>query len=120
MAFILSPWIFIAFVLTILLSTLLIQDAFHKIVRFDAYPEFSCNLDSLLKTLFFLPLNSTKLQMLFSFDFQIFGNSTYPVHLDHGRGFGRPNHDEISILAPLYQCCMIRYQCHLFLQYLKL
>ena len=39
---------------------------------------------------------------------QIFGNNSYPLHLDHGRGFGRPNHDEVSILAPLYQCCMIR------------
>lgn len=40
--------------------------------------------------------------------FKIFGNRTYPLHLDHGRGFGRPNHDELSILAPIYQCCMIR------------
>ncbi|XP_011630485.1 extracellular serine/threonine protein CG31145-like [Pogonomyrmex barbatus] len=27
---------------------------------------------------------------------------------DHGRGFGKPFHDETSILAPLLQCCMIR------------
>ena len=40
--------------------------------------------------------------------FQTFGNQSYPLHLDHGRGFGRPNHDEVSILAPLYQCCMLR------------
>lgn len=40
--------------------------------------------------------------------FKIFGNNTFPLHLDHGRGFGRPFHDEISILAPLLQCCMIR------------
>ncbi len=37
-----------------------------------------------------------------------FGNVTYPLHLDHGRGFGRMFHDEVSILAPLYQCCMVR------------
>jgi len=37
-----------------------------------------------------------------------FGNYTYPLHLDHGRGFGRSKHDELTILAPLYQCCMIR------------
>ena len=45
---------------------------------------------------------------LFAF-FQIFGNATYPIHLDHGRSFGRASHDEISILAPIYQCCMIRF-----------
>lgn len=40
--------------------------------------------------------------------FKIFGNDTFPIHLDHGRGFGRPFHDELSILAPLLQCCLIR------------
>jgi len=45
---------------------------------------------------------------LMNFFSQIFGNNSYPIHLDHGRGFGKTSHDEISILAPLYQCCMIR------------
>ncbi|XP_035795122.1 extracellular serine/threonine protein CG31145-like [Anopheles albimanus] len=40
--------------------------------------------------------------------FKIFGNETFPIHLDHGRGFGRPFHDELSILAPVLQCCLIR------------
>jgi len=41
--------------------------------------------------------------------FRPFGSRTaYPIHLDHGRGFGRPHFDELSILAPIYQCCMIR------------
>lgn len=40
--------------------------------------------------------------------FKIFGNDTFILHLDHGRGFGRPFYDEVSILAPLLQCCMIR------------
>ncbi|GLV34443.1 uncharacterized protein CBL_09691 [Carabus blaptoides fortunei] len=40
--------------------------------------------------------------------FKIFGNDTFPLHLDHGRGFGKPFHDELTILAPLLQCCMIR------------
>ncbi|XP_076292908.1 extracellular serine/threonine protein CG31145 [Lasioglossum baleicum] len=40
--------------------------------------------------------------------FKIFGNNTFPLHLDHGRGFGKPYYDEISILAPILQCCMIR------------
>lgn len=41
--------------------------------------------------------------------FRIFGNDTFPVHLDHGRGFGQAFHDEMSILAPILQCCMIRH-----------
>lgn len=40
--------------------------------------------------------------------FLAFGNETFTIHLDHGRGFGKPFHDEISILAPLLQCCEIR------------
>ena len=32
-----------------------------------------------------------------------FGNKSFPIHLDHGRGFGKARHDEMSILAPLYQ-----------------
>ncbi len=28
--------------------------------------------------------------------------------MDHGRGFGKAHHDELTILAPMYQCCMIR------------
>ncbi|XP_066140145.1 extracellular serine/threonine protein CG31145 [Euwallacea fornicatus] len=40
--------------------------------------------------------------------FRLFGNDTFTLHLDHGRGFGKPFHDEISILAPLLQCCLIR------------
>ncbi|XP_030749815.1 extracellular serine/threonine protein CG31145 [Sitophilus oryzae] len=40
--------------------------------------------------------------------FRLFGNNTFTLHLDHGRGFGKPYHDEVSILAPVLQCCMIR------------
>ncbi|CAD7084351.1 unnamed protein product [Hermetia illucens] len=40
--------------------------------------------------------------------FKVFGNDTFTLHLDHGRGFGRPYHDELSILAPVLQCCLIR------------
>ncbi|EDV43979.1 uncharacterized protein Dana_GF18751, isoform A [Drosophila ananassae] len=40
--------------------------------------------------------------------FKVYGNETFPLHLDHGRGFGRPYHDELSILAPVLQCCLIR------------
>ncbi|XP_012255104.3 extracellular serine/threonine protein CG31145 [Athalia rosae] len=40
--------------------------------------------------------------------FKVFGNDTFTLHLDHGRGFGKPFHDETSILAPLLQCCVIR------------
>ncbi|XP_016975398.2 extracellular serine/threonine protein CG31145 isoform X1 [Drosophila rhopaloa] len=40
--------------------------------------------------------------------FKVYGNETFPLHLDHGRGFGRPFHDELSILAPVLQCCLVR------------
>ena len=40
--------------------------------------------------------------------FSIFGNDTFPIHLDQGRAFGRAKHDEMSILAPVYQCCLVR------------
>ncbi|XP_037069559.1 extracellular serine/threonine protein CG31145-like [Pollicipes pollicipes] len=40
--------------------------------------------------------------------FRMFGNDTFLIHLDHGRAFGKSAHDEITILAPLYQCCLIR------------
>ena len=45
--------------------------------------------------------------------FKPFGNDTFPIHLDHGRAFGKSAHDEISILAPLYQVCShkILYSC---------
>jgi len=41
--------------------------------------------------------------------YETFGNDHFPIHLDHGRAFGRAGHDEMSILAPLYQCCIIRH-----------
>lgn len=31
------------------------------------------------------------------------------IMLDNGKSFGNPYHDERSILAPLYQCCLIRW-----------
>ncbi|ERE75906.1 dentin matrix protein 4, partial [Cricetulus griseus] len=37
--------------------------------------------------------------------FEKFGNETFIIHLDNGRGFGKYSHDELSILAPLHQCC---------------
>ncbi|XP_043484767.1 extracellular serine/threonine protein CG31145 [Leptopilina heterotoma] len=40
--------------------------------------------------------------------FKLFGNDTFPLHVDHGRGFGKPFHDEISCLTPILQCCMIK------------
>ncbi|KAL4218503.1 Golgi casein kinase [Mactra antiquata] len=35
-------------------------------------------------------------------------NDSCPIHLDNGRGFGKANKDEISIIEPLKQCCRIR------------
>ncbi|XP_065829885.1 glycosaminoglycan xylosylkinase-like [Oscarella lobularis] len=38
------------------------------------------------------------------------GNDGMLLHLDNAKSFGNPNHDERSILAPIYQCCLIRQQ----------
>ncbi|KAG9330288.1 hypothetical protein JZ751_006520 [Albula glossodonta] len=39
--------------------------------------------------------------------FEKFGNETFIIHLDNGRGFGKHSHDEVSILVPLSQCCRV-------------
>ncbi|XP_059167528.1 extracellular serine/threonine protein kinase FAM20C-like [Physella acuta] len=40
--------------------------------------------------------------------FRQFGLDTFVVLYDHGRGFGKPRVDDLSILAPVRQCCKIR------------
>ncbi|KAL2297817.1 hypothetical protein Nmel_016382 [Mimus melanotis] len=50
--------------------------------------------------------------------FTKFGDDGFLLHLDNARGFGRHSHDEISILAPLSQCCMIKRSTLLRLQLL--
>lgn len=51
--------------------------------------------------------------------FTRFGDEGFLLHLDNARGFGRPSHDEMSILAPLTQCCMIKRSTLLRLQLLS-
>ncbi|RXM32910.1 Extracellular serine/threonine protein kinase FAM20C [Acipenser ruthenus] len=50
--------------------------------------------------------------------FEKFGNETFIIHFDNGRGFGKHSHDEISILVPLSQCCRVKRSTHLRLQLL--
>ncbi|XP_042558630.1 pseudokinase FAM20A isoform X1 [Dipodomys spectabilis] len=50
--------------------------------------------------------------------FTKFGDEGFLIHLDNARGFGRHSQDEISILAPLSQCCMIKKKTLLHLQLL--
>ncbi|XP_062874949.1 extracellular serine/threonine protein kinase FAM20C [Trichomycterus rosablanca] len=50
--------------------------------------------------------------------FEKFGNETFIIHLDNGRGFGKHSHDEMSILVPLIQCCRVRKSTYLRLQLL--
>ncbi|MBN3287331.1 FA20C kinase, partial [Polyodon spathula] len=50
--------------------------------------------------------------------FEKFGNETFIIHLDNGRGFGKHSHDEMSILVPLSQCCRVKRSTHLRLQLL--
>ncbi|XP_017568676.1 extracellular serine/threonine protein kinase FAM20C [Pygocentrus nattereri] len=52
--------------------------------------------------------------------FEFFGNSTFLIHLDNGRAFGRYSKDEPSILTPLVQCCRIRRSTLLRLRLLTL
>ncbi|XP_069604797.1 pseudokinase FAM20A [Ranitomeya imitator] len=40
--------------------------------------------------------------------FTRFGDDGFLLHLDNARGFGRHSRDEISILAPLFQCCLVK------------
>lgn len=37
-----------------------------------------------------------------------FGNDTFTLRYDHGRAFGKAFHDELKILAPMLQCCLIK------------
>ncbi|XP_075880255.1 extracellular serine/threonine protein kinase FAM20C [Nelusetta ayraudi] len=50
--------------------------------------------------------------------FEKFGNDTFIIHLDNGRGFGKHSHDELSILVPLSQCCRVKKSTYLRLQLL--
>lgn len=46
------------------------------------------------------------------------GNETFLLHLDHGRAFGRQYSDEMSILVPVRQCCLVRFTTLERLRYL--
>ncbi|XP_032896439.1 extracellular serine/threonine protein kinase FAM20C [Amblyraja radiata] len=50
--------------------------------------------------------------------FEKFGNDSFIIHLDNGRGFGKHSHDELSILMPLSQCCRIKQSTYFRLQLL--
>jgi hypothetical protein len=36
-------------------------------------------------------------------------DQSFIIHIDNGRSFGKAFHDEMSILAPVRQCCLLRY-----------
>ena len=46
------------------------------------------------------------------------GNNTFIIHIDNGRSFGKPFDDDLSILAPFTQCCLMRYSTYQRLKYL--
>ncbi|XP_043941059.1 pseudokinase FAM20A [Protopterus annectens] len=52
--------------------------------------------------------------------FTNFGDDGFLIHLDNARGFGKHSEDDITILAPLIQCCMIKNSTLLKLQLLSL
>lgn len=41
-------------------------------------------------------------------NFSIWANKSINIHLDNGRGFGKAFEDDLSILAGIIQCCLIR------------
>ena len=41
--------------------------------------------------------------------FAHFANQSAPILFDNGKAFGHPDFDELSIMAPLYQCCLVRH-----------
>jgi hypothetical protein len=43
-------------------------------------------------------------------------DEVFSLHLDNGRSFGKAYHDEMSILEPLRQCCLVRYSTFLKLE----
>ena len=45
-------------------------------------------------------------------------NSTFVLHLDNGRAFGKRYNDELSILSPMIQCCLVRYSTFKRIKYL--
>uniref|UniRef100_A0A668A556 FAM20A golgi associated secretory pathway pseudokinase n=1 Tax=Myripristis murdjan TaxID=586833 RepID=A0A668A556_9TELE len=50
--------------------------------------------------------------------FTKFGDDGFLLHFDNARGFGKHSHDEMSILTPLSQCCIIKRSTLLRLQLL--
>ncbi|KAM9426002.1 pseudokinase FAM20A [Pholidichthys leucotaenia] len=50
--------------------------------------------------------------------FTKFGDEGFLLHLDNARGFGKHSRDEMTILAPLSQCCMVKRSTLLRLQLL--
>ncbi|KAM9336518.1 pseudokinase FAM20A [Symphorus nematophorus] len=50
--------------------------------------------------------------------FTKFGDEGFLLHLDNARGFGKHSQDEMSILSPLSQCCIIKRSTLLRLQLL--
>nr|XP_046210567.1 pseudokinase FAM20A-like [Oncorhynchus gorbuscha] len=51
--------------------------------------------------------------------FTKFGDEGFLLHFDNAKGFGKHSHDEMSILAPLSQCCIIKRSTLLRLQLLS-
>ncbi|KAJ7984790.1 hypothetical protein DPEC_G00358430 [Dallia pectoralis] len=51
--------------------------------------------------------------------FTKFGDEGFLLHFDNARGFGKHSRDEVSILAPLSQCCIIKRSTLLRLQLLS-
>uniref|UniRef100_A0A674EVP1 FAM20A golgi associated secretory pathway pseudokinase n=1 Tax=Salmo trutta TaxID=8032 RepID=A0A674EVP1_SALTR len=51
--------------------------------------------------------------------FTKFGDEGFLLHFDNAKGFGKHSHDEMSILAPLSQCCIIKRSTLLRMQLLS-
>ncbi|XP_055300430.1 extracellular serine/threonine protein CG31145-like [Sitodiplosis mosellana] len=81
-------------------------DYCDKIVESAMYTEGRLLLELIDMSIFDFLIGNMDRQNFQTFD--VFGNDTFTLHYDHGHAFGKAFHDELKILAPLLQCCLIR------------
>ncbi|XP_044035706.1 pseudokinase FAM20A isoform X3 [Siniperca chuatsi] len=99
------------FLTSILYHYLLLSSTIHMSTRtFTVYNLY-------ISVIFFVPVKGNMDRHHYEI-FTKFGDEGFLLHLDNARGFGKHSQDEMSILAPLSQCCMIKHSTLLRLKLL--